>query len=766
MKKTNYISENAHLLNECKIDRYLDMLSKEADAMPDCNAAWQDSINDIRDIYHRMLDTLRHNIEDPERGKIYNDLLLRAAQLGHDMMREKIIATDSLLSGVRQRGRGAEPLPVEPVRGKLENYVSDVAMLSLEQDKDKRTEKMTECSAAHWDYLNIVFDNVIASRRWSHETSAAMASMLVSPSIDTVDACVLVSALMLSLNISTDIERFSCLVEVYRRATEEELRQRALVGWVFAMKTDLDVLRGKMMDIVAPLMKDASLRDDLLDMQKQVMYCISADSDTEKLQKEIIPGIIKHGSVAFGDGTFKDNNVDEDDVVNSILNPDAEEKAMDDLEKSMQKINDMQRNGSDIYFGGFCHMKRFAFFYQFINWFAPFFPEHPALQNAYAKLGDNSDIVESILDKSIFCDNDRYSFVLAFSSMIERLPQHIKNLMRHGGVEPVGGRTDSIDKKAPSFIRRMYLQTLYRFFKLCDYRICFDDPFENCGDNTFTQRQLFRDDSLPHGYFLACERMNFDELLPQRLKFARFLERAAASNKVVLSTLFTNIGFANVQAVILIAYGNLYGNVPLPDSLYDYDDHLRDILRDNPDNTTVLSLLGRICFEDELYDEGIGYYERLKTLCPGHLSYEVNYALMLQKAGRQDEGMQEAYRLSYLHPDDISVLRLLAWGQMDGEEYEKAEANYARITSSKSADAHDFMNAAYCAMLLDNYALAAERMSKADVYVYRHKGSDSILTIIGQDSEFLLEHDLYMENFGMVMELVRFMGLEHYSDDI
>ena len=51
---------------------------------------------------------------------------------------------------------------------------------------------------------------------------------------------------------------------------------------------------------------------------------------------------------------------------------------MEKLEASMKRMNDMQRQGSDVYFGGFSQMKRFPFFSVVANWFMPFYLHHPA----------------------------------------------------------------------------------------------------------------------------------------------------------------------------------------------------------------------------------------------------------------------------------------------------------------------------------------------------------------------------------------------------
>ena len=54
------------------------------------------------------------------------------------------------------------------------------------------------------------------------------------------------------------------------------------------------------------------------------------------------------------------------------------------MEESFQKMAEMQKQGTDIYFGGFSQMKRFPFFNELSNWFVPFYSHHPAVAEVYA----------------------------------------------------------------------------------------------------------------------------------------------------------------------------------------------------------------------------------------------------------------------------------------------------------------------------------------------------------------------------------------------
>lgn len=88
----------------------------------------------------------------------------------------------------------------------------------------------------------------------------------------------------------------------------------------------------------------------------------------------------------------------------------------------------MQKAGSDIYFGGFSQMKRFPFFYKAANWFCPFYIENPEISSSIDKM-ENTSLVSNILENGPFCDSDKYSFTLAVSSVIAHLPENIKEML-------------------------------------------------------------------------------------------------------------------------------------------------------------------------------------------------------------------------------------------------------------------------------------------------------------------------------------------------
>jgi hypothetical protein len=70
---------------------------------------------------------------------------------------------------------------------------------------------------------------------WSECVGEAFSDLLLSPTVDTIDQQLLVSAVTLSLLKTFDYQKLRVLMMVYKRTTDERVRQRALVGWALCI---------------------------------------------------------------------------------------------------------------------------------------------------------------------------------------------------------------------------------------------------------------------------------------------------------------------------------------------------------------------------------------------------------------------------------------------------------------------------------------------------------------------------------------------------
>lgn len=340
--------------------------------------------------YRMMADYYRKGLADASRERIFRDIQKKLLQAYGDMAMDYQCRYNAVMAAVTARLAGKR-VEVGQARRRLEEFVSDLAMLSLEPE-DHTQEKSERLHAAHFDTLRNVFNHLFTSRMWTESDKQNWTALVLSPTIDLNDGLVMTSAIMLGCMMQFDLRKFRSLTEIYSYASDERLRQRALVGWLLAMSKQADVYP-EQLPIVRRLLDDERCRSEVGEAQMQMFYCMDADKDSKEIQRDIMPGLIKNSNLRYSDRGFVEK---EDDEMEDILHPDARDKAMEDMERGCQRMMDMQRRGSDIYFGGFAQMKRFSFFYSLVNWFMPFNTAHPDLRPVLHKL-HNAKLLDAMV---------------------------------------------------------------------------------------------------------------------------------------------------------------------------------------------------------------------------------------------------------------------------------------------------------------------------------------------------------------------------------
>ena len=152
-----------------------------------------------------------------------------------------------------------------------------------------------------------------------------------------------------------------------------------------------------------------SFRSDLLQLQLQLINCAMAGQDGQTINKEIIPQLMKQKKWTKDlDSTYRPDN---DEQIDDILHTEDEEEAMQQVEESFNKMQEMQHSGVDIYFDGFSKMKQFPFFEHVINWFVPFSIYHPEVQALHLD-ATLIRLMKYVFNNGAFCNGDKYSLVL------------------------------------------------------------------------------------------------------------------------------------------------------------------------------------------------------------------------------------------------------------------------------------------------------------------------------------------------------------------
>ena len=679
----------------------------------------------IKTDYLLMVDYMRRGFADNQRESLYLTLLQRLYRVAANL---EISWRCKNISAWINAFHVADSLNTSHdfIRTVLETFVSDVAMLSL-QPEEVRIQKSTELYERHQLFINRLFNALWTSCQWTDDDCLFYTDLLLSPTVVSSDQQVLVSAISLSAMNQFDINKFKTLTNIYQRATDEHVRQRALVGWVLSIFEGMDIFPEQEI-IIRKICDNPAFTRELLTLQIQSFYSKDAEKDNDKIQRDIMPDIMRNSNLTIDRIGIIEK---EEDAVENILNQDADEKRMEQLEEKVRKMADMHKRGSDIYFGGFSHMKRFPFFNDMINWFTPFYLEHPSLCSVSSKLGDTM-FLNALMERSNFCESDKYSFAFAIEQIADQLPNNIKNVINSDAA--FGSLVQSDDKEDAFSIRRTYLQDLYRFFRLYDKAGDFINPFEDNGKGDFISDSFF--------FTYKCfEESGLDDV---KLRLAMHLYKHQKTME--LAELLTTFQSSDPRFSILIGYTNI--NLGKADAAYKYFD---DALIADPDNRWALKGKARAALINEDYDLAEEVYGLLLNLEPGHKGYTMKRCVALLKMGKFSEVREELFRLDYQYPDDMNVKRLLAWAMLSDDNLEKASELYDTLLSECPVH-EDYINAGYCQWAMGNIERAVEYFRD---WMARSGGdTEQLLKEFRRDTDTLSKYNISETDEYLMLSLV------------
>ena len=699
---------------------------------------------DVKNDYRLMQDAMMRGLRDDKIDEVYADIMRKVYGAGLDVFIEEKVKKYSSFAYARVSAQQTEAHP-DAVRTVLEAYVQDMAMMAFEPENTRKA-KMEKLTADHHAYMKQIFNALLVAPMWNDRRAADFADLLLSPTIDRDDALLLVSAVMLATMNVNDPYKWDMLAEVYVRATDKVLKMRALVGWVLSLPYNP---RGPRLfpfvqERIKAMLADKTTLKQMLDMQMQMLFCCNADADNEEIQRNIMPTLIKNTNLQMTRLGIVEK---EDDPMKDIMDPNAAERDMEEMERKYRKMMDMQKQGSDIYFGGFSKMKTFPFFNDLCNWFAPFNAAHPALGAARERLA-GSTFLNNLMENGPFCDSDKYSFALAIAQIMDRMPDNVKEMLNSDAT--LGPTVSKEEQENPAYICRSYLQSLYRFFRLYRSKRDFLNPFildeleDNDGNALFLSYKL-----------LACPEME-----ENAVALCGFLLK----RKMMRELMSMAICYKSSQNPRLVRFLAL---VPMTDGKWQEAYDLFASVSEDQHTEESLRGMAHCCMSLKRFGEAVAIYRRLLAMHPDSFSYQLNLAVCLMSSDAfsscgdvasscgdaasscgdvasscgdassscgdvasscdasscgaasslggkvealpnkvVEEGTKLLYKLDYEHPDNANVRRVLAWCMMLQGNFDKAIDIYMRLLSQPDAVSADRLNAAYAHWLSRDVARA------------------------------------------------------------
>lgn len=703
----DYINQIAQLQRQLSDNLPLGtVLKSTSKLMEDYSISVTDELEDISSNYRMMSDFMLRGFQDNQRDSLYHQLARRLYRvLSNALLQARMKFDPSLAPLVSGRANNSQ-LDTGSLRASLESFVSDIALLTLEPEStvDAKSKGLYE---QRFITVSRAFVDIVISGQWSNEYAADIVDLILSPTIDSTDALTLCAALMMATLLSPDPVKVMTLLKIYKEAADEKLKQRALIGWVFALDKGDYRLFPEIADNINQLLDNDDFREELIQLQMQIVYCLTAEQDTETLERDVIPNIMKNQNLEmtrFGIREKEENPMDE------ILHGDNSDKKLEEIEQSIRKISDMQKRGADIYFGGFSKMKRFGFFFVLSNWFTPFYVQHPGLEQIPEEIR-KAHFMSNLLATMPFCDSDKYSFALAMSTVYAHLPDNIKEVLGNSVAMEVPGAEGIRD--TPVFYRRQYLQDLYRFFRINDSRRAFRDPFSNKDNRLFLDNPVYADSMHDGAISVVTFLLKRKLFVEAKVMLNAYFDENSLDDNLLAGRIALREGqYAKAETLFAKAYGMENGKEK---SLKGY---------------------ASASFRCAHYAQASKLYRQLSVLYPEKELYPMNEAIALINDNKAEEAVKILYELYYKDQNNADVKRVLAWAMLCTKQIDKSAKLYHELLALEKPEAADYLNAGYCAWIIGKGEEAADLFRQA-----QSKFSDKTLADKFREDASLL--DLY-----------------------
>ena len=665
-------------------------------------AEGEEELERLESEYRLMADCFLRDMCDPKAADIYAGMLKRTYRLYNTVRLASVMRKRRTLVQA-QNIATSRRIRQESVLAELESFVQDVAMSSLQMDGGQN-QTLDRLYATHQCYMEGLFNSLLVSGQWTEETAGSYRSLLLSPIVDHTDAQLIVSALTMALLVVFDVEKWLTLVAVYEQSEDLALRQRAIVGWALTMPDEA----------LHRLSSTEQVRRELMEVQVQLLYCERTETDSREIQTNIIPTFVKNSRLK---NWRMESDSCEDSSLYEILGNEDAHSNMAEIEDKMNRMMEMQRKGSDIYFGGFSHMKRFAFFSEISNWFTPFYAEHPDVANALK--GDNAAAIKNMVSRGPFCDSDKYSFVFAIASIFDRLPADAQEMLKGGSAS----FPDSVAAEigSPAYVRRMYLQDLYRFFRLFPNSKDFRNPFGKTADGA----------SL--GYLFIMNQLLARHMSHEAVEVGRLLFKWRQYDAVVaLAESVVKSGAESADLSLLL------GNAYLKTGSYDASYKLFSrVVAKNERLEQAMAGLAEASFMLRRYDDVVGICNRLEAAGSIAKRLTIYMSLALINSGDVREGMNRLYRLDYEDGSDRNVKRAIAWGHLMNHKPDEALRIYDALVADGSDVADDLLNCGYAKWLLHRNGEARQLFGRYKAAMESNGNSGCLASAFAADKDLL-----------------------------
>lgn len=684
-------------------------------------------LEQIQTSYQYMLQYMKLGMKDPERHKLYRQLLADTWEIADQT---RILLLDEISTHYyHSLRRNPNQLPkaydLSAQQRILEGFSDEMAVSQL-----ANYQGLDAILKRHEETHQVMFLTTWSNNNWTLEEFAQAEDMLRSETLPINDLCLFVSAVTLSLMECFDERKINWLLDGLRH-THPQINQRALVGLVITLH-----LYPTRITLYPELEARISLFREDPDFSKQVnrVYIqLLRSQETEKIDKkmreEIIPEMMRNPRIGNANKIGFDETEDSDD-----LNPEWENWIdKSGITDKLREMGELQMEGADVYMSTFSQLKQFPFFRQMSHWFYPFDRQFPDIVTIF---GDNEEkrmsLLDIILNSDSFCNSDKYSFCFSLIQM----PESQRELMIHQmneqssvsqeQLEQITKMTKSTLKKEN--ISRQYIHDLYRFFKLWSRRSEEKDIFES-------RFELWKYNSLKKAITQPEELKKLADYFFQK----DYMEEAFQLYSILLEENKTNSELWQKAGYSLQKLGNYDKAL----SYYKQADIIApDALWTNRHLALCYHKLG-------MPEQALQYFKKVKIVQPDNLNLSLQIGQCLVALKRYEEALGYFFKVEYLEKNPNNARRAIGWCSFVIGKYEEARKYYDLLLQATKPKMQDWMNAGHLYYTLGNIETAINYYQKAQSMC---EDRNMFLTFYLEDKKYLIEKGFSEEDIYILLD--------------
>lgn len=653
----------------------------------------KERLNELETTYRLMLHYMLDGAKDPQRKKVYNDLLKSSYELADSIflaLGEKY--SPNYYFEYRRNSNISSFLPYSLLEKELEENTTKLSLTDLLENDASKKQNSAQFQQNIENSTGQLFNKIWLSNPLNEEESDAINSLMNNTFIPVSTKCVVISAVTLSLQHFLDEHKALLLFEAYQQENEE-IRQRALIGLlIFLYKYDDRLfLYPQIINRLQHHFEDKDFVKNMLSVIRQFILSKQTENITKKINEELLPEMMK-----ISPSLSKKIKLDDlmSDAGDEGKNPEWQEileKA--GLTDKLKELTELQMEGADVMHSSFSNLKHYSFFDKISNWFLLFSSSHSSL-NTYGIGGKISGFADILSKMGYICNSDKYSLYFSLSQMPESYREMMTNQLSGEAAEWMKQEKESLSfssKKAETIVNQ-YIHDLYRFFKVHPRHKDFEDIFNSSLSfhKISTLRPIFSNEEnlmiIGEYYF---NKNNFEE--------AAEIFKILSDKKIDNNVFFEKIGYCL----------QMMGNTT--EALEEY---LKADLA-NPNNSWILKKIA-FCYKTlKNHQEALAYYQRIELLDADNLSVLLNIGHCHLELKNYSEALKYYFKVEYLgNQKNNKAWRPIAWCSFLTGKFDQAITYYQKILSD-SPNAADYLNYGHTLLAKKNNreAINAYKMS-------------------------------------------------------